>query len=236
MGAERVARDVALIVPVLNEARLCAELTGTLTRLARHAEVIVVDGGSTDGTRDTLAGAAQRGGFRLVDAPRGRAHQMNAGAAATHAPVLLFLHADTRLPDEAFTAVRRAIAGGAVGGCFRLRIATTDPRLRLAASIINIRSRLYASASGDQAIFCRRDAFEQLGGFRPIALCEDLDLVARLSDHGRFALCAPAVETSARRWETHGVNRTIALMWALRLGFHLGVPPSALQRLYGDAR
>jgi rSAM/selenodomain-associated transferase 2 len=234
MGAERV--DVALIVPVLNEARLCGQLAVELGRLAPRAEVIVVDGGSQDGTRETLAAAAPRAGFRLLDGPRGRATQMNAGAAAAQAPVLLFLHADTRLPDDAFTAVRRVLDDGAVGGCFRLRIASADPRLRLAASIINLRSRFLPSASGDQAIFCRRDAFERLGGFRPLALCEDLDLVTRLGQAGRFGLCNAAVETSARRWQRGGVNRTIALMWALRLGYHLGVAPSTLQRFYGDAR
>jgi rSAM/selenodomain-associated transferase 2 len=224
--------DLALIVPVLNEARLCAQLCASLAALAERCEVIVVDGGSTDGTREKVAQA----GLRLIDGPRGRATQMNAGATATRAPVLLFLHADTRLPTGATEQIRRTLDGGAVGGCFKLRIDSPDPRLRLAASIINLRSRLMPSASGDQAIFCRRDAFERLGGFRPMPLMEDLDLVGRLSSLGRFALCDGAVETSARRWESRGVTRTIALMWALRLGYHLGVDPSTLHRLYGDAR
>jgi rSAM/selenodomain-associated transferase 2 len=227
---------IGVIVPVLNEARLVGELVPALERLAREAEVIVVDGGSADGTRASLALAAARGSFRLVDAPRGRASQMNAGALASTAPILLFLHADTRLPAGALERVRRAIDGGAVGGCFKLRIATADPRLRLAASIINLRSRLLPSATGDQAIFVRRDAFERLGGFRPIALCEDLDLVGRLAALGRFAPVDAVVETSARRWRANGVTRTIALMWALRLGYHLGVDPSTLHRLYGEAR
>jgi rSAM/selenodomain-associated transferase 2 len=235
MGAGRLD-DVALIMPVLNEAQLCPELTVELRRLADSAEVVVVDGGSHDGTREALATAAPAGGFRFIDGPRGRATQMNAGAAAARAPVLLFLHADTRLPRDAFAALRGVLDGGAVGGCFRLRIASADPRLRLAASIINARSRLLPSASGDQAIFCRRDAFERLGGFREMELCEDLDLVTRLGSLGRFGLCNSAVETSARRWQRLGVNRTIALMWALRLGYHLGVPPSTLQRFYGDVR
>lgn len=226
------AVDIALIVPVLNEARLCAQLCASLALSARDCEVVVVDGGSSDTTREQIHAA----GLRLIDGPRGRATQMNAGAAATRAPVLLFLHADTRLPAGAPEQIRRILDDGAVGGCFKLRIDSPDPRLRLAASIINLRSRLMPSASGDQAIFCRRDAFERLGGFRPIPLMEDLDLVGRLSSLGRFALCDAAVETSARRWESRGVNRTIALMWALRLGYHLGVDPSTLQRLYGDAR
>jgi rSAM/selenodomain-associated transferase 2 len=221
---------VAVVVPVFDEARLVGSLVPALDHLAVDAEVVVVDGGSRDGTREALAR------FRLIDAPRGRATQMNAGARATAAPVLLFLHADTRLPPTGLDAVAAAIDSGAVAGCFQLRIDSQDPRLRLASSIINLRSRLLPSASGDQGIFVRRDVFDAIGGYRPIALCEDLDLVARLAPRGRFACLNETVETSARRWQRNGVNRTIALMWALRLGYHLGVAPATLQRLYGEAR
>ena len=232
----RVA-EVALIVPVLDEARLLPSLSETLPRLARAAELVVVDGGSQDGSRDALLQLARAHDFRLLDAPRGRAAQMNAGAAATRAPVLLFLHADTRLPPDAIASAARAVAAGAVGGCFKLRITSDDPRLRLAAQLINLRSRLVPSATGDQAIFVARAAFDELAGFAALPLCEDLDLVGRLRGLGRFALVDHTVETSARRWEAHGVARTIALMWALRLGYHLGVDPRTLHRLYGhDAR
>jgi rSAM/selenodomain-associated transferase 2 len=226
--------SVAVVVPVLDEARLVGALAATLDRLAQRAEVVVVDGGSRDGSREALALSAGR--FRVLDAPRGRATQMNAGARATAAPVLLFLHADTRLPDAGLDAIGRAVDGGATAGCFKLRIDSADPRLRLAASIINLRSRLLPSASGDQGIFVRRDVFDRVGGFRPLALCEDLDLVARVAPHGRFACLDETIETSARRWQKNGINRTIALMWALRLGYHLGVDPSTLQRFYGEAR
>lgn len=232
------APAIALVVPVLDEARLVPELSVELRRLAATLEVVVVDGGSQDGTAEGLRDRAGDS-YRVIEAPRGRASQMNAGAAATCAPILLFLHADTRLPDGAPEAIERVIdrggqgsGEGAIGGCFRLRIASTDPRLRLAAHLINLRSRLLPSASGDQAIFVARDAFERLGGFRELPLCEDLDLVGRLGALGRFALLDAAVETSARRWERGGVGRTIALMWALRLGYHLGVDPRALSRLY----
>ncbi len=227
---------IALIVPVLDEARILPQLIVALRGLAGDAELIVVDGGSRDGTREGLLEAAHDGAFRILDAPRGRASQMNAGARASRAPILLFLHADTQLPDDAFARIEQAVARGAVGGCFRLRIASRDPRLRLAARIINLRSRLLPSASGDQAIFVERRAFQRIGGFRDLALCEDLDLVGRLRPLGRFALVDAAVETSARRWEAHGITRTIALMWALRLGYHLGIDPARLQRLYGEAR
>jgi len=192
----------------------------------------VDDGGSRDGTRPALDGL----GVRVVDAPRGRARQMNAGARATAAPILLFLHADTRLPDGAVDAVCAAVDGGAAGGCFRVRIDSPDPRLRLAARIINLRSRLWASATGDQAIFVRRDVFDRLGGYRELALCEDLDFVRRLGRAGRFVVADAEVATSARRWHGHGVMRTIALMWTLRLGYHLGVSPDLLARWYRDAR
>jgi GT2 family glycosyltransferase len=151
----------------------------------------------------------------------------------TRAPLIVFLHADTRLPEGGLAAARAAVSSGALGGCFRLRIASRDPRLRLASQIITWRSRLGGSASGDQALFATRDAFERAGGFREIALCEDLDFVARLSALGRFACVDATVETSARRWERNGVMRTIGLMWMLRLGYHLGVDPRTLHRLYG---
>jgi rSAM/selenodomain-associated transferase 2 len=218
---------VAVVVPVLNEARLVPELGRALAGL--DAEVVIVDGGSHDGTREALAAT----GLRTVDAPRGRAAQMNAGARATSAPVLLFLHADTRLGDRALDDAAAAVDAGAVGGCFRLRFDSPDPRLRLAATLINLRSRLLPSASGDQAIFVERRAFLRIGGFREVALCEDLDLVARLCRVGRFQLVDRYAETSARRWRRNGVLRTIALMWALRVGYHLGVAPSTLGRLYG---
>jgi rSAM/selenodomain-associated transferase 2 len=230
---DRMRVAVAVVVPVLDELRQLPALAGELGRLRdAGAEVVVVDGGSRDGTRAAL----DRLGLVVVDAPRGRASQMNAGARATNAPVLVFLHADTRLPDGALGAAAEAVEHGAAGGCFRVRIDSRDPRLALAAHIINLRSRLLPSASGDQAIFAARAAFDRIGGYRELALCEDLDFVARLSRQGRFVCLDGEVATSARRWEAHGVTRTIALMWALRLGYHLGVSPRLLARWYGDAR
>lgn len=226
--------EVAVVVPVLNEARLVGTLAPALERLSAEAEVIVVDGASADGTRARLSEAAT--GLRVIGAPRGRAAQMNAGARATSAPILLFLHADTRLPDGALARVKEAVRAGAVGGCFRLRIDSRDPRLRLAARLINLRSRLLASATGDQAIFVTRAAFERSGGYPEVALLEDLGLVRRLRALGRFQLLDACVETSARRWHAHGVARTIALMWTLRVGYHLGIDPATLHRLYGDPR
>jgi rSAM/selenodomain-associated transferase 2 len=216
---------VSVVVPVLDEAALAPLLADRL----RGLDAVIVDGGSRDGTDEILRAA----GLRLVMSPRGRARQMNEGARHAGGDVLLFLHADTRLADGALEAAARAVQDGAVGGCFRLRIDSRDLRLRVAARIISLRSRLIPSATGDQAIFVSRAAFDAVGGYRDVALCEDLDLVARLKRRGRFVCLDPYATTSARRWEQNGVGRTIARMWALRLGWHLGVPPQTLYRLYG---
>jgi rSAM/selenodomain-associated transferase 2 len=233
MIAAMQSARVAVVVPVLDELRQLPALAAELGRLRdAGAEIVVVDGGSRDGTRAALDALD----LEVIGAPRGRATQMNAGARATTAPVLLFLHADTRLPDGALDTVAAAIDDGAAGGCFRVRIESRDPRLAVAARIINLRSRLLPSASGDQAIFADRAAFDRIGGYRELALCEDLDFVARLSRQGRFVCLDGEVTTSARRWQAHGVSRTIALMWALRLGYHLGVSPRLLARWYADAR
>jgi len=228
--------NVALVVPVLNEAALLHELLPRLSRLAQDAELVVVDGGSTDGSYEAVSTHAATSGYRVLRSPRGRAQQMNAGARATKAPTLLFLHADTDLPDDAIASVERAATGSFVGGSFKLRLMTQDPRLKLAQAIINLRSRLMPSATGDQAIFVCRDAFERIGGFLEIALCEDLDLISRLRTLGRLALIDGYAETSARRWQEGGVNRTIVLMWLLRVGCHVGIDPQTLKRWYTDAR
>jgi rSAM/selenodomain-associated transferase 2 len=221
---------VAVVVPVLNEAEYVPLLVKGLYSL--DAEVVVVDGGSVDGTAPALRAA----GLRVIDAPRGRARQMNVGAAHTGGDPLLFLHADTRLPEGALAAAVAAVKGGALGGCFRLRIASQNPLLQIAAGLVNLRSRLLHSASGDQALFVTRAAFDQLGGYREVELCEDLDLVERLGRAGRFVCLDTYAETSARRWQKNGVGRTIVLMWALRLGWHLGIPPQMLGRFYSDVR
>jgi rSAM/selenodomain-associated transferase 2 len=226
---------VSIIVPVLDEAPAVEALLAELDRWPA-AERVLVDGGSSDGTFTRLSAAASRHGLTVLCSPRGRAAQMDAGARAATGQVLLFLHADTRLPEHALEHVAAAVRDGAVGGCFRVRICSDDLRLRAASAIISARSRLVGSATGDQAIFVRRDVFERVGGFGPLPLFEDLELVRRVRAHGRFT-CVPAtVDTSARRWHGRGVTRTIALMWALRLGYHLGLSPARLARAYQPER
>ena len=219
---------LSIVVPVLDEAPLIEPHLRALAPLrARGAEVIVVDGGSRDGTPRRAAPLADR----VLDAPRGRAAQMNAGARTAQGDALLFLHADTVLPDAADRLVAQALER-AHWGRFDVRITGRHPLLAPVARMMNLRSRLSGIATGDQAMFMRRTAFESAGGFPEIALMEDLALSARLRRLGRPACLGERVVTSGRRWESRGVVRTVVLMWRLRLAFWLGADPADLERRY----
>lgn len=221
---------LSIIVPVLDEAEGIAGHLAALAPLrATGTEVIVVDGGSRDGTAECAEPFADR----VLRAPRGRAAQMNAGAAVARGPVLLFLHADTALPAGSIEAIQRAVAGGAPWGRFDVSIAGSPRMLRLVAACMNLRSRLSGIATGDQAIFARTRAFWAVGGFPAIALMEDIALSARLRRLARPACLRVSVTTSGRRWERRGVLRTILFMWWLRLGYWLGRHPDSLARAYG---
>jgi rSAM/selenodomain-associated transferase 2 len=224
--------DISVIVPALDEAlQIAAALASA--RAPGVREVIVVDGGSADDTASIAAAC----GARVLAAPRGRATQMNAGAAAASGAVLLFLHADTRLPPGFDAAVLRALADPAVvGGRFDLRLVPGNAWLRLTGTLINLRSRLSRIATGDQALFVRRAVFESMGGFEPIPLMEDLAFTRALKQRGRIACLHLQVETSSRRWQQDGPLRTVLLMWWLRLLYFCGVPPDRLRRRYRDTR
>lgn len=222
---------LSIVVPVLNEA---ATIGATLAPWSRRAgiELIVADGGSADGTAESAARFA-----RVIQAGRGRARQMNAGAAIATGAALLFLHADTRLPEDAPEAVREALADSAViGGAFRLSIAPATPALRLVAAGANLRARWLGLPYGDQALFVRRSAFFDLGGFPDVPLLEDLMFVRRLARRGRIRLLPQAVVTSARRWRREGVltvtlrNQLFVALWAC------GVRPERLARWYPPIR
>jgi rSAM/selenodomain-associated transferase 2 len=222
-------RRLTIVVPVLNESAIIVDALQALAPLrARGAEVIVVDGGSSDGTPRL----ARRFAERIIVAPRGRGAPMNAGAALGSGDALLFLHADTALPENADRLIAEAL-GLRAWGRFDLRIAGRHPLLAVVARMINWRSRLTGIATGDQAIFVTREAFRSVGGFPDLPLMEDIAISRRLK-----ALCRPfcigvPVVTSGRRWEHYGVLRTVVLMWRLRLAYYLGVAPARLASRYG---
>jgi len=226
--------QLSIIIPVLNEATVLPGLLEHLAPLrARGVEVIVVDGGSEDSSQQV----ASRAGAQVISAERGRARQMNAGASAAHGDILLFLHADTLLPLCAEQAIETAIrqSGRAleyVWGHFDVCIAGRSFMLRVVAGLMNWRSRLTGIATGDQAMFVGRSAFEAAGGFPDQPLMEDVELSKRLLARSRPICLADRVVTSGRRWETHGVWRTIWLMWRLRWSYWRGVPASELAKSY----
>jgi rSAM/selenodomain-associated transferase 2 len=222
---------LSIIMPVLDEGEGIAAALDALSPLrALGVEVIVVDGGSHDAT-------IQRARLRadhVVKAPRGRALQMNAGAEIAVGDVLLFLHADTRLPDAPDHLVLDGLArSNRVWGRFDVTIAGGSPLLALVAGFMNLRSRLTGIATGDQAIFVQREVFRSVGGFPAIALMEDVALCKRLRRVGRPLSLQQRAITSDRRWETHGVLPTILLMWRLRLAYFFGADPAALAKHYG---
>ena len=212
-------------MPVLNEAaRIRAALEALAPLRARGHEVIVADGGSEDGTPELARGLCDR----VLAAPRGRALQMNLGAGAARNEILLFLHADTVLPADASGAILESMRTS-LWGRFDVEIEGSHPLLKVVARSMNVRSRLTGIATGDQAIFVRRDAFT---GFPEIALMEDIAFSSAMKRKGRPACLRQRVRTSGRRWESRGVLRTILLMWRLRLAYALGADPSELARRY----
>ena len=222
---------LSIIMPVLDEGEGIAGALDALAELrALGVEVIVVDGGSQDAT-------VQRARLRadhVLLSPPGRALQMNAGAAKASGDVLLFLHADTRPPPEAEGLVLDGLARSTHHwGRFDVTIAGRHPMLPLIGFMMNLRSRITGIATGDQAIFVKRDAFREAGGFPAIPLMEDIALSKKLKRAGRPLCLRERAITSGRRWETHGVFRTILLMWRLRLAYFFGADPATLARRYG---
>jgi rSAM/selenodomain-associated transferase 2 len=225
-----MARSLSIVIPALDEAANLARVLPGLVAREPAAEVLVVDGGSAD---DSRAAVARVPSVRWLSGPRGRARQMNAGARAARGDILLFLHADTVLPEGAGAAILAALAdAGTVGGRFDVRLDSRRPLLALVGWLMNRRSRLTGICTGDQGIFVRRTVFEALGGYPDIPLMEDVELSRRLKRRGRLVALPLRVVTSARKWEREGVVRTIVLMWGLRLLYALGVSPARLHRCY----
>ncbi|MBK7356035.1 TIGR04283 family arsenosugar biosynthesis glycosyltransferase [Propionivibrio sp.] len=222
--------SIAIIIPVLNEAAgIRAQLETLQAVRTEGVTLTVVDGGSDDNTRELADPLVDR----LVVCPRGRAVQMNKGAQLCAGDVLLFLHADTSLPPAACARIREAIEDGALWGRFDVCIDAAHPLLRIVERMMNWRSSLTGIATGDQAIFVRRDVFEQTGGYPALPLMEDIALSAKLKRVAHPARLRAQVVTSGRRWEKHGVLRTIFLMWCLRAEYFFGVDPIKLAARYG---
>jgi rSAM/selenodomain-associated transferase 2 len=252
---------IAVIIPTLNEEQALPDTLQRTTALGLD-DIIVVDGGSTDRTQEIACDLLVRDArcevrgtgaetssprtpnpeprtphLRLITSAAGRARQMNTGASHSQADVLLFLHADTHLPDEARHAIERALDDPAcVGGRFDVRFERDTGLAWLIARLISLRSRWSGIATGDQALFVRHEVFAQLGGFTDIPIMEDVDFTCRLKRAGHVAPLRAHVVTSYRRWDRHGALRTIVLMWALRLLYWLGVHPNRLKNLYASVR
>lgn len=217
---------LSVVIPVLNEA---ARLPGLLHALSGiDAQLVVVDGGSLDGSADI----ARQCGVTVLESAPGRARQMNAGAATASGDVLLFLHADTQLPPHADRLILDALSGDHVWGRFDVIIEGQAGMLRVVAALMNLRSRLTGIATGDQALFVSRAAFDAAGGFPDQPLMEDIELAKRLLRQSRPACLRTRVRTSGRRWETRGVWRTMVLMWRLRWDYWRGVPAEQLAERY----
>ncbi len=226
---------ISVIIPTLNEATTIEACLDQFDCGAGSMEIIVVDGGSDDGTPEIVRSWPEA---RLIESSiRGRAIQMNAGAAASSGDVLLFLHADTRLPVHWREFVTESIFGrGKAGGRFRFDIAHGKRIYRWIARGTNFRSRFLGITYGDQAIYTTREAFEAVGGYPGIPVFEDARFADRLKKAGGLDWIDEAVLTSARRWERRGPVRTLLLTWLLRLLYTLFVPPRILARFYGVVR
>lgn len=219
----------SIIIPVLNEA---ATITEQLRRLREQLgarwELIVVDGGSSDATVMQATPYCDR----LVQSPAGRSRQMNTGAAVAAGPILVFLHADTRLPADFEQQMQAFLTEEKGWGRFDVLLDDEHPLLRIIGGMMNLRSRLTGIATGDQTFFVRRDFFNELQGFREIPLMEDVEFSGRACRLQRPFCSRSRVITSARKWQRNGIFRTMALMWWIRLAYFVGVSPATLHRWY----
>ena len=227
--------SIAVIIPTLNEERALPRTLLALRQL-RFDECVLVDGGSRDQTvsiaQNQLHGLSQQPA-KIMTSEQGRAKQMNAGVEETRSDVLLFLHADTILPPETRNEIHRVLEDPRyVGGRFDVRFEDDRGWAWLISRLMNWRSRWSGVATGDQAIFVRRAAFDNLGGFADIPLMEDVELTQRLKRAGSVAALRTKVTTSFRRWEQQGAFRTILQMWLLRFLYWIGIHPKTLHQLY----
>jgi len=232
MLTDRKTCDISIIIPTLNEEDCIGKTVASLTGQP-GMEVIVADGGSKDRT----VAEAKAAGARVIDAPVGRGSQQNIGARAAQGNILLFLHADTRLPEGFAARIHTALnRPGTVAGAFRFAVGAKGWRFRLLEQCANWRAGWFALPYGDQALFLPAARFQAMGGFKEIALLEDVELVLRLRKMGHIALLAIPALTLARRWQRLGLARTTLLNQLILLGFFCGISPNRLARWYGEIR
>lgn len=225
-----MAFQISIVIPVLNEAGQLAVKLQALQQHRERCQLLLIDGGSSDASPAIAAPLVDE----VLHSQRGRAKQMNCGAAQAEADVLLFLHADTQLPDDAVGLIMHAIADGYQWGRFDVVFDNPRPVFKLIAFMMNQRSRLTSIATGDQCLFVTRQAFLTVGGFPEIALMEDIAISTQLKKHGKPCCLKAKVITSARRWQQHGVFKIILLMWRIRLAYFFGADPDDLAiRYYG---
>jgi len=222
----------SLIIPTYNEAQGIYQFLQALQVLRYQCELIVADGGSNDKTCEFALSLADK----VIHAPKGRAIQMNAGASVSKGEILIFLHADTFLPDNALHCIQKGIDCGAQWGRFDIQLVGQSAMLKVVSKMMNWRSRLTGIATGDQVIFVTRQLFEQLGGYPTIALMEDIALSRQLKAIASPLCLTEKVQSSGRRWDSFGVWRTIFLMWMIRLRYFMGEQPEVLARLYRQGR
>ena len=229
-GADKDADALSFIVPVLNEAATIAGFLSSLRDCCKEpCEIIVVDGGSDDHTAELARPCSDL----VIVSRRGRAIQMNAGAQQASGAIVCFVHADSKLPRHADQLIRQALsAQRRQWGRFDVRLSGRHPLLRVVESLMNARSRLTGISTGDQGLFVTRELFEAAGGFPEIALMEDIAVSRALKSHSRPLCLRQRLITSSRRWENHGIVRTILLMWKLRLLYFLGADPARLAKRY----
>lgn len=225
---------ISVVIPTLNEAGSVATAIASATT-SDQTEVIVVDGGSTDATRDIV----QSLGVKVYRSAKGRAMQMNAGAAVATGDILLFLHADTRLPFGFERLVTQALypdklddSAAPIAGAFALKIDASSPQLRWIERGVNWRSQILQLPYGDQALFLRRSTFAAIGGFPALPIMEDFEFVRRLQRQGKIVLIPDPVITSGRRWQQRGIATTTLINQLIVVGYLLGIPPQQLEQLY----
>jgi len=224
---------LSIILPVLNEDKNLSRTLKSLQSYRKQGhEIIVVDGRSEDTSMDIARALADH----TLQTNPGRARQMNAGAAIATGDLLLFLHADTRLPGTAIDQIQALFdkqqSAANLWGRFDVRLSSDKIIFRVVEKLINLRSRLFSIATGDQAIFIQASLFRRINGFPEIDLMEDIAISRRLRRHTSAACLSAQVITSSRRWEKQGVIATIVLMWKLRLLYFIGISPSRLAKMY----